>query len=315
MGQDFGAIQDPDTELSSTYRSIFQPSRQARFLGVLSLIIPLWFIRLLPFKRNSQIHDASISIRKVCRQLIQQKKEKMNEKERRVDKDIISVALESGGFTDENLVDQMMTFLAAGHETTAAAMVWAVYALCQNPQIQARLREEVRKGLPSIDDSETTITPEVLDKLPFLQAVCNEVLRVYSPVALTLREAANDTSIIGQFIPAGTTIVISSWGIHFSTELWGPDAAKFNPDRWMGHGRAGSGGANSAYSFLTFLHGPRSCIGQAFAKAEFACLLASLVGKFEMELESKDFALEIQGGITARPKGGLRVRMRELEGW
>ena len=315
MGQDFNAIQDPNTELSSTYRSIFQRSAQARFLGILSFVIPIWFIRLLPLKRNSQIRDAAASIRKVCRQLIKQKQEKINQNEKRVDADIISVALESGAFSEDNLVDQMMTFLAAGHETTAAAIVWAIYLLCQHPEIQARLREEVRSSLPSIDDTNTSVTSEVLDKIPFLHAVCNEVLRVYSPVALTPREAAHDTSIQGQFVPAGTKIVIVPWAVNTSTELWGPDASKFNPDRWMGPGRANNGGAESAYSFLTFLHGPRSCIGQAFAKAEFACLLASLVGRFEMELEKKDFALEIQGGITARPKGGLRVRMKEVEGW
>ena len=315
MGQDFGAIQNPDTELSKTYRSIFQPTKQAQLLGMLSLVIPMQFIRMLPVKRNSDIRDAAASIRKVCRQLIEHKKEKMKEKEKRVDTDIISVALESGAFSEDNLVDQMMTFLAAGHETTASAMVWAVYLLCLHPEIQSRLREEIRSSLPSIEDTQAPVTSEAIDRLPFLHAVCSEVLRVYSPVALTLREAAHDTSIQDQFVPAGTKIIISAWGVHSSTDLWGPDAAKFNPDRWMGPGRANNGGAESAYSFLTFLHGPRSCIGQAFARAEFACLLASLVGRFEMELENKDFALEIQGGITARPKGGLRVRMRELDGW
>jgi cytochrome P450 len=315
MGQDFNAIEDPDTELCATYRSIFQPNRQARLLGLLSLFIPMWLIRMLPVKRNAQIRDAAASIRKVCRQLIGQKKAKMNEKEKRVDTDIISVALESGGFTEDNLVDQMMTFLAAGHETTASAMVWAIYLLCQNPEIQAHLREEVRRGLPSIENTKTPVTSDVLDKLPFLHAVCNEVLRVYPPVALTLREAVHDTSIRGQFVPAGAKIVLVPWALNSSTELWGPDASKFIPDRWMGPGRANNGGAESAYSFMTFLHGPRSCIGQAFAKAEFACLLASLVGRFEMELADKEYTLEIQGGITARPKGGLRIRMREIEGW
>lgn len=315
MGQDFGAIQDPNTELSSTYRSIFSPNRQARFLGLLGLIIPMWFVRLLPFKRNFQIQEASNSIRRVARGLIEKKKEKMNQKEGRVDKDIISIALESGGFTDENLVDQMMTFLAAGHETTASAGAWAIYALCQNPEIQTRLREEVRNGLPSISDTNTPVTSEMLDKLPFLHAVCNEVLRVWSPVPMTLREAACDSSILGQFVPKGTKIIISAWGMHVSTEQWGPDAAKFNPDRWMGAGKANNGGAESAYSYLTFIHGPRSCIGQAFAKAEFACLLAAVVGRYEMELEDKEYVVKIQSGITARPKDGLRVRMREVEGW
>ena len=315
MGQDFNAIQDPNTELSVTYRKVFQPSAQAQFLALLGFFLPAWFLRALPVQRNEDVETAANTVKKVCRQLIQQKKQKLDNKEKRVDVDILSVALESGGFTDENLVDQLMTFLVAGHETTATAMVWAIHALCQNPQYQARLREEIRANLPPIDDASTPVTDKVLERLPFLQAVCNEVLRVHSPVPLTLREAANDTSIIGQHVPKGTKIILAAGAVNLSTELWGPDAADFNPDRWMGPSRTNSGGAKSNYAFMTFLHGPRSCIGQAFAKAEFACLLASLVGRFQMELEDPEKVIEIKGGATARPKDGLPVRMRRVEGW
>ena len=313
MGHDFQAIQNPDAELASVYRSIFQPSRQARTLAILSFIVPIWFLQILPFKRNDDIRAAIRTIREVCRQLIEEKKEKLARKEG--GKDIISVALESGGFTDENLIDQCMTFLAAGHETTATAMIWAVYLLCRHPEHQTRLREEIRTFLPSTNDADSTVTSDLLDKMPFLNAVCNEVLRMWAPVSLTIRQAARDSTIQNQFVPAGTMIIMCSWAIHYSTELWGADAAAFNPDRWMGPGRANSGGAESNYSFMTFLHGPRSCIGQAFAKAEFSCLVASLVGRFEMELQDPDVQLDIGGGITAKPKGGLMVRMREVEGW
>jgi cytochrome P450 len=79
-------------------------------------------------------------------------------------------------------------------------------------------------------------------------------------------------------------------------------------------GRANTGGAESNYATTTFLHGPRSCIGKQFAMAEFACLVATLFGRFEIELEDKDYELKIQGGITAKPKGGLHVRLREVGG-
>ena len=315
MGQDFNAIQDPDTELSATYRKVFQPSGQAQFLALLGLFLPFWLLRALPVKRNEDIETAANTIKKVCHQLIHQKKLKLDNKEKRIDVDILSVALESGGFTEENLVDQMMTFLAAGHETTATSMVWAIHALSENPRFQTRLRDEIRANLPSVDDAEAQVTDKDLERLPFLHAVCNEVLRVHSPVPLTLREAAVDTSILGHPVPKGTRVVMAPWAINLSTSLWGPDAAEFNPDRWMGPGRTNTGGADSNYSFLTFLHGPRSCIGQAFARAEFACLLASLVGRFEMELEDPSREIEIKGGITARPKDGLMVRMRRVEGW
>ena len=315
MGQDFNAIKNPRTELNATYRKVFQPTREAQMLGLLGFFLPIWMVRALPVQRNDDIVVAAATIRRVCRELIHQKQEKLDNKEKRVDVDILSVALESGGFSEDNLVDQMMTFLAAGHETTATAMAWAVYMLCNHPEIQTRLRAEVRKHLPSIDDSSTIVTDKVLDKLPFLHAVCSELLRVYSPVPITLREAAKDTSIVGEFVPKGTKIILAPWAVNMSTELWGDDASKFNPDRWMGPGRTNNGGAESNYAFLTFLHGPRSCIGQAFAKAEFACLLAATVGRFEMELESKDIDIQVKGGITARPKDGLRVTMRPVEGW
>ncbi|KAI4139368.1 MAG: hypothetical protein L6R39_006324 [Caloplaca ligustica] len=314
MGHDFGAIKDPNTELSATYRKVFSPSKQAQVLAMLSFIFPPWIIRSIPVARNQEIPAAAQTIRKICRQLIEDKKRKTNSKDKESGVDIISVALSSGGFTEENLVDQMMTFLAAGHETTATAMIWAVYCLCTHPHHQARLREEIRAYLPSIDNP-TPITAETLDRLPFLHAFCNEVLRLYAPVTLTLREAAKNTTICGHYVPKGTTIIISATAVNHSKELWGPDAGEFKPERWLGPKRLNTGGASSNFAFLTFSHGPRSCIGQAFAKAEFAVLVAALAGRFEMKLADPEADMKIQTGITARPKDGLWVRMRAVEGW
>lgn len=315
MGHDFGAIKDPKTELNSTYRTVFQPNRQAAMLGLLSLFIPFWLVRSIPVARNQEIPAAVQVIRRICRQLIEGKKKTLESKDKESGNDIISVALSSGAFTEDNLIDQMMTFLAAGHETTATAMIWAVYALCQNPHHQVRLREEIRSNLPSIEDPSAHITAEMLDRLPFLHAVCNEVLRLYPPVTLTLREANRNTTICGQYVPKGTKIILCPGAVNTSKALWGADAMEFKPERWMAPGNANSGGATSNYALLTFLHGPRSCIGQAFAKAEFATLMAGLVGRFEMVLENPEAELKIQTGITARPKGGLKVRMRVVDGW
>ena len=288
MGHDFDSLDNPDTRINITYRKVFSPTRQQRLMGLLGLFLPQWFLRALPVAHNNRVVEASNTIKEVCRELIRKKKEKIDQKEKRVDADILSVALESGGFTEEDLVNQMMTFLAAGHETTASALTWAFYLLCLHPEVQTRLREEVRATLPPIDDTETD-TASSLDQCHYLHAVCNEVLRVFSPVPITLREAGRDTSILGQYIPKGTKVLVSPWAVNTATSLWGPDADKFNPDRWMGPGKANSGGAESNYAFLTFLHGPRSCIGQAFAKAEFACLVAAVVGRFEIKNADESF--------------------------
>ncbi len=315
MGQDFNALQDPQNELIRAYEGIFEQNSQAKILGILGLFLPRWFLRALPLARNQKLSGGVRTIRRVSHELIQQKKRKMGQ-EKRTDIDILSVALESGAFTDENLVDQMMTFLAAGHDTTATSLIWAVYQLSQQPEVQARLRDEIRQGLPSIDATAgPAITPQDLDRLPFLHAVCNEVLRLYPPVRITLRVAAHDTSIQGQFVPAGTLIILAPIATNTDVTLWGADAGEFKPERWLAPGRANTGGAESNYAFLTFLHGPRSCIGKEFARAEFACLLAALVGRFEMELADKDRVIELVGGITTKPKGGLPVRMRMLDGW
>ncbi|KAI1211052.1 cytochrome P450 [Annulohypoxylon truncatum] len=321
FGQDFGSIQDPKAELSETYRSVFKPSRQAQRLAFLSLIFPNWLLARLPIKRNNDINAAAETIRNVCRRLIQEKKEKLARKELK-DRDILSVALESGGFSDENLVDQLMTFLAAGHETTATAMTWGIYMLCRYPEIQKRLRDEIRANLPPID-SDKGVNSQDIDHLPYLNAVASEVLRYYAPVPLTLREAAVDTTIQGQKVPKGTAIMLSPWATNFDKTMWGPDAHEFNPDRWMPKGpddkKAASGGASSNYAFLTFLHGPRSCIGLAFARAEFACLLATWVGRFEFALANEEYRDEknimIKGGITARPEHGMHVYATVLDGW
>ncbi|KAI5466428.1 cytochrome P450 [Mariannaea sp. PMI_226] len=325
MGRDFGAIRDENSPLSNTYRSVFKPSRQAQILNLLGLFVPLWLVNMLPVQRNGDIRQAASEIRAVCRDLIREKKLKMVNKEE-ADVDILSVALESGGFTDENLVDQLMTFLAAGHETTASALTWAVYMLCRYPDVQRRLREEVRERLPSVD-SDVDITSMDIDRMPYLNAVCSEVLRYYSPVPLTLRETVHDTTVMGHPVRKGTRIMLAPWATNFDRELWGPDAAKFDPERWISStptadataAATTNGGASSNYAFLTFLHGPRSCIGQSFAKAEFACLLAAWIGRFEFALADPaledEKKLEIRGGITARPSKGMQVKVKVVAGY
>ena len=159
--------------------------------------------------------------------------------------------------------------------------------------------------------------------MPYLNAVCSEVLRYYNPVPLTVREAAVDTVLLGRCVPKGTRIILAPWATNKDQSLWGPDAGRFDPDRWVAKSaddkKAASGGATSNYAFMSFLHGPRSCMGQGFAKAEFACLLAAWIGSFEFQLKYEEELDEknvmIKGGITARPAKGLFVKAKVLEGW
>ena len=316
MDYDFDSLRDQDSELNQTYRRIMAPPTVfMKILFVLGILIgkPEW-AQQIPTARNKEIEESGAVIRNVARQMIRQKKAKMEDPEAETGIDIISVALKSGTFDEENLVDQSMTFLGAGHETTATALQWAIYALCKHPDVQVRLREEIRANLPSTNDA-TPISAAAIDNLPYLNAVCNEVLRYYPSVPATARTAIRDTTLAGKHIPKDTTLIVSPRIINRMEALWGEDADKFNPERFMGPGKANTGGAVSNYALLTFLHGPRSCIGQGFAKAELACMVAAMVGRFHIELKFPDAKLELREGATVCPRDGVITLMTPLEVW
>ncbi len=262
------------------------------------------------FKRNSDIQNSSIIIRKHCMSLIELKKQKIDGAEDGK-RDIIAVALKSGAFSVQELSDQVMTFLAAGHETTASAMTWTIYLLSKYPKVQATLREEILATIPRQSDQAQSVTATTIDSLRYLQAVCNESIRLFPPVALTVRVSVRDTVIAGQHIPKGTTITLPPWAVNTATELWGADAGEFVPERWLDPEKAG--GSSSNFAFMTFLHGPRSCIGEKFARGELACLVAAWVRAFDTTLAEDGFVPEIRGGITVKPLGGLRVKVRRLD--
>lgn len=318
MDHDFESLRDPDNSLNQSYREVMSPpSLFDRILIVVGmLLIHPKYLQKLPTKRNKEIERGGEVIRNVARQMIRQKKAKMEDPTAETGVDIVSVALRSGTFEEENMVDQLMTFLGAGHETTATSLQWTVYALCKHPEIQTRLREEVRTNLRSSFFSDPkSISAEDFDNLPYLNAVCNEVLRFHPSVPMTIRKATRDTSLVGQFIPKDTTFVLSPEIINHMEELWGPDAGLFKPDRFLGPRKANTGGATSNYALLTFLHGPRSCIGQGFAKSELACLVAATVGRFHMELKYPDAELEVRRAATVSPKDGVLAKFTPLEGW
>lgn len=319
MGEDFGSVKDPNSPLNRTYRAVFAPTRAGFLLGLLSFYMPTWFMRNLPIKRNNDILKASQLIRSAVLDSIHAKRDR-HEKGLLDGLDILSTALQSGGFTDDQMVDQTMTFLAAGHETSAATITWAIYLLCKHQDIQHRLRTAVREGLQSVDESKTHVTSKDIDNIPYLQAFCNEVLRYYPTVPMTMRITAKDTSICDHRVPKNTPIFIVPHAINRSEALWGSDAGSFDPDRWLprdGYTHSATGGATSSYSMLTFLHGPRSCIGRGFAKAEFACLIAAWVDAFDVSLADEammdESNVKISSGITSKPRDGLPVRIRMLE--
>lgn len=323
-GIDFGAVKDANNPLARSYYCLNPAPSDFVLLG-LRAFLPNIIMDNFPLPRVSSVKRATKHLRQVCGDLIHDKRRKMTNKED-IGVDILSVALSTGLFSDENLVDQMMTFLSAGHETTAASLVWALYLLAKYPQMQDRLRKEIREGLPSPDSPNPSVQSTDVDGLPYLNAVCSEVLRTFSPVAATIRVANCNTTVQGQYIPKGTLLLFPIWATNTDPLLWGPDAADFKPERWLtpeqggiSENNAGSGGATSNYAFMTFVHGPHSCIGGNFSKSEMACLLAAWIGRFSFELKDKSLLdernLVINPSVVAKPEGGLDMLVRTVDGW
>lgn len=109
------------------------------------------------------------------------------------------------------------------------------------------------------------------------------------------------------------TALISPWSINRDKTLWGPDAEDFRPERWLEGDNAANGGASTPYALMTFLHGPRSCIGRGFALTEMKCLLAVLVTRFRFEMADPSEVVEVGGFVTIKPHGGLRMKLYDLE--
>ncbi|KAF8131040.1 cytochrome P450 [Boletus edulis] len=211
--------------------------------------------------------------------------------------------------SDEDVLAQVPTFLVAGHETTSTAVTWALFAMTKAPEIQVKLREE----LLSVD-TETPSMDELM-ALPYLDAVVRETLRVHSPVPNTLRFATKDdvipiekpyTDKYGVMhdsirISKGDPIFIPILVLNRSTELWGPDAHEFMPERWQSIPEAVSHIPGVWGHLMSFLGGPRACIGYRFSLVEMKAILFTLVRAFEFELAVPVSEIGKKSTLVQRP--------------
>ncbi|ETI20743.1 hypothetical protein G647_07085 [Cladophialophora carrionii CBS 160.54] len=311
VGMDFNTIENETSLLAKLYQSV---TNAPAFFLLVSMLLPRWLLQRLKGTGFARTIEAQSQLHDEIRSLMQEKKVLLREEKSAHDiKDIIASIMRAGDFSDDYLVSQMLTFLAAGHDTVASALSWALMLLSQHPQVQDRLRAECNANLAHIATAEVGASAFEPENMPFLTAVCNETLRLYPPAPSTARHAVVDTSVGGVPVPKGTTATISPWAINRSRALWGADAAEFKPDRWLEEHNAAAGGAESPYAFLTFLHGPRSCIGQSFARLEVKCLLAALVTRFRFEMADPGQKIKVAGFVTIKPQGGLRLKVRDLE--
>jgi len=213
------------------------------------------------------------------------------------------MAAEDNGehMSDRQLRDEAMTMLLAGHETTALTISYAIYSLARNPACEARLRAE----LDSLGSAAPL--PSDLERMPYLDAVVREALRLYPPAWAIGRELVSPLSLAGYDLPTGMELVVSPFALHRDPRFF-REPEQFMPERWLDEGRA----APPRYAYIPFGAGPRSCIGNHFAKMEAALVLATLLQQVRLQIVP-GYKLGLEPVITMRPKGGLPVIVRRVQ--
>ena len=191
----------------------------------------------------------------------------------------------------------ILTFMAAGHESTANAITWTLYLLSRSPEWHERVRVEA--------DRETHTPPESLfGRLTVTRAVVEESLRLYPPLAAISRMARNDDELAGIHVKAGTIIVISPYVLH-RHRSWGLGADQFDPSRFL----PGSREHIDRYAYLPFGAGPRGCIGSVFALQEATLAVAAITRNFELTLRPDHIVWPVHR-TTLRPGSGLPMLVR-----
>ncbi len=217
--------------------------------------------------------------------------------------DILSLLMsahdeEGQPMTDEELHDELMTLLIAGHETTASAMVWALYWIQYLPEVQDKLLHE-------LDTLGEGADPMEISRLPYLTAVCQETLRIYPIVASTfIRVLKSPMQLMGYQFEAGTAFLPSVYLTHQREDLY-PEPKRFKPERFLER-------QYSAYEYLPFGGSNRRCIGSALAQLEMKLVLATIVSRFQLALTNNRPVKPVRRGLTIAPPGNMRMVVTQL---
>ncbi|KAF8887027.1 cytochrome P450 [Gymnopilus junonius] len=306
FGYQSDSLHNPRNELAEAYErltSLQTGPNMARFIAVISVpgaskLVESewaynhrhWFEKFEHTRHLSSLLESMHRIRNVSAAML---REKMRDSivpisDSETKRDIMSILVrarkadldsKAGGYamSDEAMMDQVLTFLGAGHETTASGLAWTLWLLAKDLKSQQKLREEV--------------TP--------LVGLRDESLRLMPPVPMTFREAGKTDYIDGVLIR-----VINTW-----KELWGEDAEEFNPARWLNLPPE----YNSVFSSLSFLAGPHGCIGKTMAIVEMKAVLSALIANFEFEPAYAGQVPQPTAAVTMKPLDNMPLRVRRVK--
>jgi cytochrome P450 len=260
------------------------------------LLPPL--LRMLPTPGNIRYRHAARQLDDIVYGLIRHRRSNGQGAD-----DLLSALLQAqdesgGGMRDEQLRDEVMTLLLAGHETTAVSLSWTWHLLAQHPEIEKKLWSELREVLHG-----RSPTTQDLSKLPYTERVVKEVMRLYPPAWAIVRNSLEDCELGGYRVPARATLMMSQWVMHRDPRYF-EQPERFNPDRWLDDRAKGT----PKFAYFPFGGGPRSCIGAAFATMEAILVLATIAQKYQIRV-APECPVEAVPSITLRPRHGIKVML------
>ncbi|KAF8364680.1 hypothetical protein HHK36_033360 [Tetracentron sinense] len=261
-------------------------------------------MRYLPTKSNREIWGLEKDIRSLILKVVKERKEATYEK------DLLQMILEGAknsdlgqDATDRFIVDNCKNIYLAGYETTAVSATWAMMLLASSPEWQARVRAEVLEvcggQIPDAD---------MIRKMKLLTMVIHESLRLYPPVTVVSREAFKDMKFGDIEVPKGVNLWTLVVTLHQDPEIWGPDAHKFNPERFA-NGIAGA--CKLPYIYMPFGVGPRVCLGQNLAMIELKILLSLILSNFSFSL-SPNYRHSPALRLVIEPEDGVNLVVKKL---
>ncbi|KAG6909595.1 hypothetical protein DXG01_016634 [Tephrocybe rancida] len=346
----FDALNDnlEQNELNSAFATIFHAGTSMSIVPMIKALFPLlrFLVGLvLPVRptpnspdlceqrtdKDPEIETSQRTMNRIGNELLRESKLSAEDKSISKSRDLLSLLVHSNMSTDlpahqrmsdeDVIAPEVPTFLVAGHETTSTATTWALFAISQDAAVQTKLREElltVDTDSPTMDD---------LNALPYLDMVVRETLRIHAPVPSTIREATQDDILPlnepftdrkgvvhhGIRVRKGQTIQIPILAMNRNKQIWGEDAKEFRPERWESTPEAATSIPGVWGNMLTFLGGPRSCIGYRFSLIEMKALMFTLVRAFEFELAvpvsdvGKKSTIIQRPVLVSEPKGGNQL--------
>jgi cytochrome P450 len=276
--------------IRETVRDLQEPGKPSK--QPLAYVVPKW----VPIPMWRRYRAGIKHIEALIADLIDRRQQSDEDRE-----DLLSMLLtardeDGAGMSDKQIRDELVTFLFAGHETTATALTFTWYLLGKNPDVERRLVAELDNVLGG-DQPTMADLPDLI----YTEKVVMEAMRLYPPVPMIPREATTDVELGGYHFPEGSVVVPTQWTVHHD-ETYYEDPWMFRPRRWTDDFET----ELPRFAYFPFGGGPRRCIGEQFAMIEAQLVLATIAQQYSLGVTASD-SLDLSVSITTRPLEEIRV--------